>query len=296
MCDFVTSLTNDNKEKRNIKDIFRGQIGIIDFALMTVDSNSIKKLENHKNKKGGQLSLTAKKAQNPDEYPEEIFYSVDFIDLKLNNDYPDDIVFQTLIIQRKYLLPLREELLEKWENKIKKLIRVKTELQHEVDKGCEPKELLDIYNYKSLAHTKFSDFPKVGEIVTVQEVLYGNTDSALNEPIVWPGQIGIILALCEKKKVEVLFLDKNMRELLYYSTNAQEISEDLKKIYNDEAEREFHREIRIKIEKKFLLPLYAEELQLSATSEQKDLREELIKNEMINKHVERIVYNIIKTN
>ena len=82
-----------------------------------MDEKSEEKLKNHTSDKKLSLvksveSTMEEKVQNLDEdYPEEIYYCVDFIDLELNNDYTDDIVFETLIIQRKHLLALREELL-----------------------------------------------------------------------------------------------------------------------------------------------------------------------------------------
>ena len=82
-----------------------------------MDFNSEKKLESHSS--GDALSLVKnveskmeEKVQNLDnDQPEEIYYSVDFIDLNLDNVYSEDIVFETLIIQGKHLLALRKELL-----------------------------------------------------------------------------------------------------------------------------------------------------------------------------------------
>ena len=130
------------------------------------------------------------------------------------------------------------------------------------------KKLLEVYNYKSLAHTNFSNRTNIGEIVTVQEVLYKQDDINLNHPIVWSGQIGIILTACSEEKIEVIFLEKNMSELLYYSNHGTQVLEQkLQEIYNDDDELELHREVRIKIEKKSLLPLYAQQLELSSNIE-----------------------------
>ena len=175
---------------------------------------------------------------------------------------------------------------------------METELQIQAlnEKNTEYKEFLDIYNYKSLLHDKFSDCSKIGEIVTVEEVLYEPNDINLDYPIVWPGQIGIILTQCEKDQVEVIFLDKDMRELLYYSRYSELLSKNLEKIYTDDEERVLHKEVRIEIEKKCLLPLYAEKLQLSSRNEQKHLIEKLKNNKILKEPIERNIYNIKKTN
>lgn len=50
MCDFITNQSNKQNKKKNIKPVFRGQIGVVNFAIMNVDEESEKKLKELKKK------------------------------------------------------------------------------------------------------------------------------------------------------------------------------------------------------------------------------------------------------
>ena len=283
--DFVTNQSNKQNTKKTFKPVFRGQIGIVRFEIVSVNKESLKKLENRNPDNDRNKELLVVKNVDQDS-PEEIYYCVDFIDFKTEINYPEHVVFETLIIQRKHLLPLRKELVyppkeqdekkwqdeKMWQNINSTEFHVETELQILAKKDKRYKEFLDIYNYKPLLHDNWSGCSKIGEIVTVQEVLYEHNDIGLNDPIVWPGQIGIISRIDKKEdRVEVIFLNQNIREFLYLSTHSEKIPEHLKNIFTDPD----HRQIKITIEKKFLFPLYAQELQFSNDEKQKHLRNKL---------------------
>lgn len=312
--DFVTNLLNKNKTEKTIKPIFRGQVGIVNFEIVSVNKKSVNKLKDRDpdKDKNNKLSVvknieSVEKIQNLNQdypnqdYPEEIYYCVDFIDfeaeIKDNPNYPEDLVFETLIIQRKHLLVLRKELVyapkekeeDNWKNVNITQFHVETELQIQAKEDQTYEKFLDIYNYKSLLHDNSSDCSKIGEVVTVQEVLYEHDDINLEDPIVWPGQLGIIVTPCknEKEQVEVIFLNKSIRELLYFSRHSEEIPKYLNKISTN---NENHRQIKIKIEKKFLLPLYAKELKFE--EKQKELRNQLEAAGVLKPAVEQEIFQI----
>ncbi len=269
-CDFIT--TNFEQEGESLSEpvcnIYKGQIGEIQYEIEKVRETD------------GKNNLVFDEPMTSD----NIYYSVDFLDLKHDFRSSGTRVFQNLIIQRKYLIPLSTTVATvNYKDKTynfdsmpkKDPIKVKTELQIERENNLDVKkfkESLKIYNYVSIMHDNLKLRYNLGHMVTVQEVLYEENDKTLENPIIWPGQVGLILTDVEKNSdkpeetvAEVIFLDTNHFRLFYIvdyiDFDIKSLVEALESIYNEPERLKIHREVRVLIKKKYLIPLYAEKLE-----------------------------------
>lgn len=107
------------------------------------------------------------------------------------------------------------ELDEKKFNKTRnKYLAVKTELQHKATTQPTLIEYLNVYDNESIPHSRYEFRYEIGQIVTVQEILYESIDTKCKCPIVYPGQVGIIFNSKKSILKQLKKLTQNLKEKL----------------------------------------------------------------------------------